>query len=271
MRSLDQDLLLKPSVLSVLVLCRAKSVLLDASEPTMVAKRSGSRLSETISSSGSISIIGEYKPRSPSSAPLQVPPDASTVAEVYAGSGLVGTSVLVEPDFFGGSAALFSEFRSKLSLPLLYKDFAVTERQIDLAHRHGADAILLIAKALSCDALDRLARRCLTWGLEPLIELHDSSDLEKLSSCSCSNSLGLVGLNSRDLRTLEVDLEQMRELRRAVGSDRLVIAESGVKSPSDVRTLKGFDAALVGSLFMGAEDLRGTVEATVEAGRSVPR
>lgn len=269
MRSLDQELFLKPSVLSVLVLSRTKSVLLDASKPTMVAKRSGSRLSEIISSSDSISIIGEYKPRSPSSPPLQVPPDASMVAEVYAGSGLAGTSVLVEPDFFGGSAALFSTFRSKLSLPLLFKDFVVTERQIDLAHRHGADAILLIAKALSSDALDRLARRSLALGLEPLVELHDSSDLEKLSSCN--DSLGLVGLNSRDLRTLELDLERMRELRKAVGSDRIVIAESGVKSPSDVRTLKGFDAALVGSLFMGAEDLKRTVEATVEVGRSVPR
>ena len=270
-RTLDQDLFLKPSVLSVLVLSRTKSVLLDASKPTMVAKRSGSKLSEVISSSDSISIIGEYKPRSPSSPPLQVPPDASMVAEVYAGSGLAGTSVLVEPDFFGGSAALFSTFRSKLSLPLLFKDFAVTEKQIDLAHRHGADAILLIAKALSSDALDRLARRSLALGLEPLVELHDSSDLEKLGSCSCSDSLELVGLNSRDLRTLELDLERMRELRKAVGSDRIVIAESGVKSPSDVRTLKGFDAALVGSLFMGAENLKRTVEATVEVGRSVPR
>lgn len=271
MRSLDQELFLKPSVLSVLVLSRTKSVLLDASRPTMAAKRSGLKLSEAISSSDSISIIGEYKPCSPSSPPLQVPPDASIVAEVYAGSGLAGTSVLVEPDFFRGSAALFSTFRSKLSLPLLFKDFAVTEKQIDLAHRHGADAILLIAKALSSDALDRLARRSLALGLEPLVELHDSSDLEKLSSCSCSDSLGLVGINSRDLRTLESDLERMRELRKAVGSDRIVIAESGVKSPSDIRTLKGFDAVLVGSLFMGAEDLKRTVEATVEAGRSVPR
>jgi anthranilate phosphoribosyltransferase len=271
MRDLDQDLLLKPSVLSVLVLSRIRSVLLDTSKSTMVAKRSGLKLSETISSSGSISIIGEYKPRSPSSPPLLVPPDIGTVAQVFAGSGLAGASVLVEPDFFGGSVELFSTFRSKLSLPLLFKDFAVTERQIDLAHNHGADAILLIAKALSSDSLDRLIRRSLALGLEPLVELHDSSDLEKFSSCSCSDSLELVGLNSRNLKTLELDLEQMRELRKALGSDRMVIAESGVKSPLDVKTLEGFDAVLVGSLFMGAEDLKRTVEATVETGRSVPR
>ncbi len=271
MQSLDQELFLKPSILSVLVLSRMKSAMLDDSRPAMTAKRSGLRLSNAISSSDSISIIGEYKPRSPSSPQLQVPPDVNVVAEIYAGSGLAGTSVLVEPDFFGGSTSLFSTFRSKLALPLLFKDIAVTERQVDLAHRHGADAILLIAKALSSNALDRLARRSLALGLEPIVELHDSSDLDKLSSCSCNDSLGLVGLNSRDLRTLDVDLGRMRELRKAVGSDRMVIAESGVKSPSDVRALNGFDAVLIGSLFMGAEDLKRTVEATVEAGRSVTR
>lgn len=271
MQSLDPDLLSKPSILTVLVLSRIRSVLLDVSEPAIAAKRSNSKLSEAISSSRNISIIGEYKPRSPSSPALQVPPDPSIVAETYAGSGLAGTSVLVEPDFFGGGPALFSMFRSRLSIPLLFKDFVVTERQIELAHQHGADAVLLIAKALSNDSLDILARRCSTLGLEPLVELHDSSDLEKLSSCGCYSSLELVGLNSRDLRTLEMDLERTKELRKALGSDKMVIAESGVRSPSDVRRLAGFDAVLVGSLFMGAEDLKRTVGETVAAGRSVPR
>ncbi len=271
LKNVDPDLLSNPSCLTVLVLARARSVLLDGSRPPAVERSSRQRLSKAIASSPSLSIIGEYKPRSPTSPPLRVPPDPGFVSEIYSSSDLVGASVLVEPDFFGGSQELFVGFRERSDIPLVFKDFVVTEKQIDIAHATGADAVLVIAKALTRESLDALAAKCVDRGLEPLVELHDLDDLEKLRSCSSYDSLGLIGLNSRDLRTLSVDLDGIRELRRSMGPDKIAIAESGISSPSDVRGLKGFDAALVGSMFMGAEDLGRVVAETVEAGRSVPR
>jgi anthranilate phosphoribosyltransferase len=268
---LDEELLSKPSVLSVLVLNRARSLLLDTTRPKTSEKEHRCRLSERISSSPSISLIGEYKPRSPSSLPLEVAPDAMAVAKAYADSNLAGASVLIEPDFFGGSPSLFSLFRANLALPLLFKDFVVTERQVEDAQLLGADAVLLIAKALSTSQLDRLSRRCHALDLEPLIELHDQRDLEKLLACNCQDSLDLVGINSRDLRTLRTDLRQARELREAVGRDKIVIAESGVSSSSDIEGLKGFDAALVGSMFMRADDLGETLTKMLDACRRVAR
>jgi anthranilate phosphoribosyltransferase len=268
---LDEDLLSKPSVLSVLVLNRAKSLLLDMRKPSAFGKAHRRKLSESISSLPNISLIGEYKPRSPSSLPLEVAPDAMVVAKAYADSSLAGASVLIEPDFFGGSPSLFSLFRENLDLPLLFKDFIVTERQVEDAQLLGADAVLLIAKSLSTSQLDRLSRRCLALDLEPLVELHDGHDLEKLLACSRQNSLKLVGINSRDLGTLKTDLGEAKELRDAVGRDKIVIAESGVSSPSDIEELKGFDAALVGSMFMRAEDLGETLTTMLDACRRVAR
>ena len=268
---LDQELLSSPSVLSVLVLDRARSVLTGTTKPNTVERASRHKLSKAISSSRNISLIGEYKPRSPSSRPLQVPPDPVAVAEAYGDSGLAGASVLVEPDFFGGSPELFSLFRASTALPLLFKDFVVADRQVEYAHGQGADAVLLIAKALSTDLLDRLARKCLSLDLEPLVELHDESDVRKLQSCSCQSSIKLVGINSRDLRTLKVDLGHALSVRRSVGPDRIVIAESGVRSPSDIEKLEGFDGALVGSAFMSSEKLERTLAAMVDACRRVAR
>jgi indole-3-glycerol phosphate synthase len=177
----------------------------------------------------------------------------------------------VERDFFGGSPELFSIFRSKLSLPMLFKDFVVTEMQIEFAKRLGADAVLLIAKALRPETLETLIGACLTRGMEPLVELHDIVDLEKLSSCGREDSVRLVGINRRNLRTLEMSKGELGELRRLVGVDKIVIAESGVECPRDILALHGFDAVLIGSMFMLAEDLEKTVKEAVSMGRSVSR
>jgi anthranilate phosphoribosyltransferase len=271
LRDLDPGLLSHPSSLTVLVLSRTLSVMRGSLQTLAVESSSRQKLSDAISSSKSLSIVGEYKPRSPTSPPLSVPPDPEFVSETYSASDLVGVSVLVEPEFFGGSQELFAGFRNRTEIPLIFKDFVVTAKQLDMARESGADEVLIIAKALTHASLDALAAKSVSLGLEPLVELHDLADLEKLRSCSSYDSLRLIGLNSRDLRTLVVDIEGMGELRRSIGSDKIVIAESGIGSPADVRRLRGFDAALIGSMFMGAEDLGRTVAETVEAARSVPR
>lgn len=261
------ELLDSPNVLSVLVLSRALNLCKNGIPEMDSAERSTEKLSEAIRSSDGISIIGEYKPSSPSANPLEIPPSPEYVSEIYSSCGITGMSVLVEPDFFHGGPDLFAQVRSLVSLPMLFKDFVIDEDQIAMANCLGADSVLLIAKALTPGALDELASRCIAYGLEPLVELHDDRDLVKLRSCQCYDSIPLIGINSRDLRSLETGLEKVVDLRKKIPRDRIVIAESGVQSPEDIRTLDEFDAVLIGSLLMRSENLKKTVAELVTAGR----
>lgn len=270
LEGLDSKLMQDPSVLSVLVLNRMMRVLtgLKTDAPTDVTK-SKARFSDSIADSRGLAIIGEYKPRSPSMRGLHVPPDPDMTASVYSGTGVACTSILVEEDFFGGGADLFSRFRAMVSMPMLFKDFVVSERQLLTARAIGADAVLLIAKALNHDMLDRLVAATLGLGLEPVVEVHDQIDLEKVGSCESADTIEMLGVNGRDLRTLDVDVERAKRLRELIGKDKLVIAESGMRAPEDVGDLTGFDGVLIGSMFMQAERLEETVRRTVEVAAEV--
>jgi len=269
LRSLDPDITARPSILSVLVLNRLRGILAGVPVRHGHASRAARSLSHVISSSPSMSVIGEYKPNAPSAQPLSIPPSPDDAAEAY--SGVAAVSVLVEPDYFGGSPELFSMFRERIRQPMLFKDFVASERHLDLAAALGADAVLIIAKALTPDAMGRLIQSCCAKGMEPLVELHDLADLDKLSSSGRSGSVKLVGLNSRNLRTLELNLEGLKALRKMMDPRKLVVAESGIGSPDDIRSLQGFDAVLIGSALMRARDLDGKVEELVSAARSVTR
>jgi len=264
--NIDDQLMHAPSTLSVLMLRRMRGMLLDDSEHASRLPNSSARLSECLASPG-VSVIGEYKPRSPTSPPLQVPPDPSQAADVFSRSGIAALSVLVEPEYFGGSPELFAFFRSRVPMPMLFKDFVATDRQIELAHRLGADAVLLIAKALEPSALEHLIEASHARGLEPLIELHDIDDVHKLESVKGLMPTDVLGINSRDLRTLNVSLDRLKEMRDALPGDNPVIAESGVKSGKDILSLSGFNGVLVGSALMQAEDMSAAVSELVTAGR----
>jgi indole-3-glycerol phosphate synthase len=189
------------------------------------------------------------------------------VARAYSSSGVAGISVLVEPDFFSGSEALFTEMRSLVRLPMLFKDFVIAEAQIETANQLGADALLLVAKALTAKSLSTFVDRCLCLGIEPLVEIHDEEDLVKLRDSGCTESVRLVGINSRDLRSLRTDLRGMSRLREMVGSGKTLVAESGLTKPSDLKAVQGFDAVLIGSAFMNAEDVAEKVREIVAACR----
>lgn len=266
--SLDPVLLSSPNVLSVIALSRLEDVM-SKGVPDIDASRDGARpFYESISGRG-LSVVGEYKPRSPSSMGAYVPPEPAAVAAAYERAGVSAMSVLVEDRFFGGSAELFSLIRESTSLPMLFKDFVVSEEQLDLAKRVGADAVLLIAKVLTKDALDRFMSLSVRNGVEPLVELHDAEDAEKLSSCDNAGLARMVGLNSRDLRTLRTDIPGLTALRARIPSDKLVVAESGVRSGSDLRSLRGFHAILVGTALMESADVAKKAEELVSAGRGV--
>ncbi len=269
--TLDQALFTAPNVLSVIVARRILSLSQRSGIEGVQLPRSKTRMSESISSEGGISLIAEYKPRSPSTPPLRVPPNPSSAARILDESGSSGVSVLVEPDFFGGGEDLFASFRSIVSKPMLFKDFVVTEDQVRIARSLGADAILLIAKALTSQSLDGLIKACISNGVEPLVETHDSEDIAKLSSCRCMDAVDMIGINSRDLRTLDVDLAQVNELRKQAPPGKILIAESGLRSPADLRMLRGFDAVLMGSTLMDSDDLQVMLSDMVSVGRSVVR
>jgi len=268
---LDRDVLERPSILSVMLLRRMLS-LLTAGVPAIKAiSHNHNSLSEAIASSKGLALIAEYKPSSPSALPLSIPPDPERTLRAYTESGASGLSVLVEPDYFSGGPELFSFFRSRSPLPMLFKDFVVRPEQIEFASLIGADALLLIAKALTPDALRMLTAACISSGIEPLVELHDEQDLAKLVSSGCMDSVMMVGINSRDLRSLKTGLESLEPLRKAIPKDKVTVAESGLRSHEDFSLVRGFDAVLVGSAFMQAENLERKVSEIADACKEVSR
>jgi anthranilate phosphoribosyltransferase len=272
LRNIDTRLIEEPNVLSVILLRRIVSVAANGITPSgdvHPLARSRTKLSQAIASYPGIAIIAEYKPRSPSTPPLQVAPEPTLTVSSYSRGGAVGVSVLAEPDFFSGSADLFASIRSMTRLPMLFKDFIVSEEQIEAASMVGADSVLLIAQALTVDALGGFIEASVERGLEPLVEMHDSHDIDKLARCARCHQVKMVGINSRDLRTLKVDLARFETMMRQIGGGRLVVAESGVSRSGDFDRLRGCDAALIGSAFMNAEDLDSKVRDLVSAGRGV--
>ena len=270
LQMLETDMLTQPTVLSVLFLTRSIRVLSDGAYEPGGMRKPSTKFSDALSGDG-ISIIAEYKPRSPSEAPLNIAPDPAIAAEAFARAGASAVSVLAEEDYFGGGSELFSVLRSRLHLPMLFKDFVTSPKQIEMARALGANAILLIAKALRSEALDYLVRSSISAGLEPLVEVHDHEDIQKLVSCDAFDEVKMVGINSRDLRTLEIDLEKLQALSCLVPNDRILIAESGITSAEDISSLRAFDAALIGSTLMRSESIEKTLAALVSAGKGAAK
>ncbi len=197
-----------------------------------------------------IGIIVEYKRSSPRGiVRLDVKPDE--YVEKYRNIAC-GFSVLVEPYWFLGSLEYIPLIKNISKLPILYKDFIVDEWQIDLAWYFGADAILLIYEVLE-DKIDRYVQHCLDLGLEVVLESHDPNILIEFSKTF--NDRVLLGLNSRNLKTLNVEFEKslnnLKMLRENV-KNRLIIFESGISSLDDINNIwkLGANAVLVGTFFM---------------------
>ena len=267
MNALDPELLSRPSVLSVIVLYRIRTLLSNGFPHLEAPSRDRKSMSAAIMSSPGIAVIAEYKPSSPSSPPLFVPPDPERVARAYSSFGVAGASVLIEPNYFLGSPELFSFFRERLEVPMLFKDFVVAKEQVSFASLLGADSVLLIAKALRHDALERLVNSCVELDLEPLVEIHDEQDLAKLSSIRSFDNVRMIGVNCRDLRTMKTDLSVLDSLKTSLPPNKILIAESGIQTVHDLERVRCADAVLIGSMFMNAEDLETQLSAAVEASR----
>jgi phosphoribosylanthranilate isomerase len=210
-------------------------------------------------------LIAEVKRRSPSAGAIVEADDAVARARAYAAGGAAAISVLCEPHWFGGSVDDLRAVRAAVSVPVLAKEFVVDPRQLDLLRAAGADLVLLLAVLHPAKRLARLVGRARDLGLEALVEAHDARELD----AALASGARIVGINNRDLRTLDVDPERAVRLHELVPGDRIAIAESGVRDTGTVARWRatGFDAALVGEALMRSPDPAAAARAFVAAGR----
>lgn len=210
-------------------------------------------------------IIAEVKLKSPSRGALIEVTRAMDLPEKYESGGAEAVSVVVEERHFGGSPELFGEVAARTQLPLLWKDFVIDPFQIGLAARLGASGILLIAGLLPGDALPGMIEGCRREGLRPLVEVHDEDEL----SAAIDGGADLVGVNNRNLVTLEVDTGLSERLAPFVGGPVQGVAESGFHRAEDIRRMRdlGYRAVLVGEALIRADELEKKLGAMVGAGR----
>jgi indole-3-glycerol phosphate synthase len=199
-----------------------------------------------------VNVIAECKRRSPSRGILRGDYDAVAIARSYEAHGAAAISVLTEPGFFDGSLDHIVAARAAVALPILRKDFIVHEYQLVEARAAGADAILLIVAALAAGELRRLSGAARALALDALVEVHDERELDEALAAGAT----LVGVNNRNLRTLQVDLVTSRRLAALIPPGIVRVAESGIRSGHDVTALQeiGYDAFLVGERFMTVPD-----------------
>jgi indole-3-glycerol phosphate synthase len=197
-------------------------------------------------------IIAEIKRASPSRGPLNPTADAAGTAARYERGGAAAISVLTEPEHFKGSLSDLRAVAKGAKIPVLRKDFLVDPWQAWEARAAGADAALLIAAALPGRALEEMASALAEAGLEALVEVHDAAELER----ALSAGFPVVGVNARNLRTLQVDRALVEALGPKIPRGVAGVAESGVKSPEDLAALElaGYHAFLVGEALITAKD-----------------
>lgn len=201
---------------------------------------------------GRVPIIAECKRRSPSRGILRHPYDPVAIACAYEAAGAAAISVLTETTFFDGALSHLSAVRERVGIPLLRKDFIATPFQVVEARAAGADAVLLIVGALPADLLASLMTEAAQQGLAALVEVHSREELQAALDAGAA----LIGVNSRNLKTLQVDLRVFDALIDEVPDSVTVVAESGLGEAADIRRLRsaGYDAFLIGERFMTMQD-----------------
>ena len=226
----------------------------------------GRTFRDALRASAAPRIIAECKRRSPSKGILRRDYDPAAHASAYARAGAAAISVLTEPTFFDGSLEHLEQVRAAVDVPLLRKDFIVTEYQLLEAVACGADAVLLIVGALSDSELHRLAAAASSLGLAAVVEVHDREELDRALNADAD----IVGVNSRNLRTLTVDPDVLDELGALIPSG--VIGDrperSGIRTPADIERLSavGYWAFLVGERLIAEPDPGAALRA-LRAGR----
>ena len=222
-----------------------------ADRASLMPSRSG-RFLGALSGLEGFNIIAECKRRSPSKGVLRADYDPVAIAKAYADGGAAAVSVLTEPTFFDGALEHLASVREAVDLPLLRKDFIVSEYQLLEAKAAGADAVLLIAAALRPAELKVLHDHATRYGLDALVEVHDAREL----AIAVDAGARIIGVNNRNLRTLQVDVHSSEALIADMPGDVVAVSESGLKDLADLGRLRalGYRAFLIGERFMTAHD-----------------
>ena len=220
-------------------------------------------------SGADLRVIAELKRASPSGGLLRPNYHPPAIALGYESAGAAALSVLTEEDHFQGSVQHLVEVRAAVGLPVLRKDFILEPYQVYESAAAGADALLLIVAALEDHELRELAKLSMELGLAALVEVHDEAELERAVSAGAK----IVGVNNRDLKTLEVDIETSFRLRPRIPRGVLAVSESGIRTPADLKRLEqaGFDAAVIGETFMRAENPGNALAQFLKVGAGLAR
>jgi indole-3-glycerol phosphate synthase len=201
---------------------------------------------------GNAGVIAEVKKASPSKGVLRADFNPAAIADSYARHGAACLSVLTDAQFFQGDVAYLKQARAACDIPVLRKDFLVDMYQVYEARAMGADAILLIVSALDHGLMAEMEACALELGLAVLVEVHDGDEL----TAALKLQTPLVGINNRNLRTFETSLQTTIGLLPRIPSDKLVVTESGIMGPADVKLMRDANvhAFLVGEAFMRAPE-----------------
>lgn len=215
-----------------------------------------------LSRPGRVNVIAEHKRRSPSRGTIREDLTPEDVARRYEAAGAAALSVLTDEPLFGGRLEHLAAAREATTLPCLRKDFLVDPWQIWEARAAGADAVLLIVAAVGDDELKTLLETAGAADLDALVEVHNRGELDRALGAGAR----IVGVNSRNLKTMEVSLETAISLSSAIPGGVVKVAESGIRTGEDVRRLReaGFDALLIGERLMSAPDPGGALRSLIE-------
>ncbi len=248
-----------PDLLAAIVAATRREVLLREEQVSRAAlERAAARRAPRadafragLAAGGRFNVIAECKRRSPSRGVLRADYRPERIAREYAGAGAAAVSVLTEPTFFDGKLSDLAAVRAATELPLLRKDFIVSRYQLLEARVAGADAVLLIVAALDESRLRLLHGAAAEYELAVLVEVHDAAELSRALDAGAR----IVGVNNRDLRTLEVDIEASHALIEEIPAATVSVAESGLRSALDLVELRraGYDAFLIGESLMTRE------------------
>ena len=213
---------------------------------------------------GRIGLIAEIKHASPSGGVIREPFEPAALAASYEKAGAACLSVLTDTEWFHGSTAHLTAARAACKLPVLRKDFMIHPWQIFESRAMGADAVLLIMAALSDAQADELEEVARSLDLAVLVEVHDERELERALGLESR----LIGINNRDLKTLVTDIAATERLAPLVPADRIPVAESGIRTPDDVRRMSaaGARCILVGEHLLRQTDVEAAARALVQAG-----
>jgi indole-3-glycerol phosphate synthase len=221
--------------------------LLPAEFPEKDTRSHASLIDAIRNRNGRNAVIAEIKCASPSRGIIRRNIDMTMMAGALADRGCVALSVLTEPYYFGGTGQDIAKVKSAVTIPVLRKDFVIDERQIAESAALGADAVLLIAAVLK-ERLPEFIDLAQGYGLEPLVEVHNGSEVE----AALSTRAELIGINNRNLSTLRIDRSTTRLLSGSIRSaGRMIVSESGMRTGDDIREMRAYcDAFLIGSSIM---------------------